>query len=104
MPFEKPAKTLARRNAAANTTMPAEHAAVHAHAEHVADDSRMIAWIIAVTPGADDLREDDREPRRRRREEAVDHVAVEVGIIAIPDHEPPKKAFMQTIPGVRNSM
>ena len=25
-------------------------------------------------------------------------------IIAIPDHEPPKKAFMQMIPGVRNSM
>jgi hypothetical protein len=57
---------------------PPRGAAVDAHAEREPEHKQQQRLDHGDDPGADDLREYDREPRRRRSEEAVDDVTVEV--------------------------
>ncbi len=79
IPCDRPAKVIARSAAAASTTSQPTHAAVDAHAEREPDEEQEQRLNHGDDAGTHDLREDDREARCGRGEEAVEHVPVEVG-------------------------
>ena len=80
IPFEKPANDHGERarRRASTTTQPSSAAVDRARRARGRRARITSAWIIAVSPRADRLRERDREPARGRREEALDDVVLEV--------------------------
>ena len=78
IPCESPEKALFTRIAARMTIDPTGRAGMHVHAERHRDDEDDHRLDRGRDRRADDLREDDREPARRRGEEALDHLVVEV--------------------------
>jgi len=103
-PFEKPANTIASSADATSTTSQPSTPPCTRTPRASATSSRIRAWRIAVMPAratceSTIARRDAGAARKRSttwRSRSL--------IIAIPDHVPPKKAFMHTTPGVRNSM
>jgi hypothetical protein len=104
MPCERPANAIARRAAAPSTTShPAMPPCTRTPSARPSDRSRS-AWITAMIPArttCERMIASLEAGAARKRSMTWRSRSL---IVAMPDQLPPKKAFMQMIPGVRNWM
>ena len=103
-PFEKPENTIASSADAAQTTSQPSRPPCTRTPSASPTSRRISAWRTAVMPArATCERTIARRDAGAARKRSTTWRSRSL-IIAIPDHVPPKNAFMHTIPGVRNSM